>query len=63
MKLTKIEAVWSDEPGNESAMIYPKTLEINLNNISEKYISEDGENIIIMNSGNEYIVKNFDFLN
>jgi len=60
--LTKIEAIWSDNPEDEDSMKWLKNIEINIDLISEKYTSEDGEKIIIMASGNEYIVKNFKFL-
>ena len=60
--LTKIEAVWSDSPSNEDEIIYLKNIDININLVSEKYTTEQGEKIIVMASGNEYIVKDFKFL-
>ena len=60
--LAKIGAVWTDNSEEENAITYLKILEINLDLISEKYTSEAGEKIIVMASGNCYIVKNFNFL-
>lgn len=60
--LTKIEAIWSQNPDDEDSMKWLKNIEINIDLISEKYTSEDGEKIIVMASGNEYIVKDFKFL-
>lgn len=60
--LTTIEAVQSDDPENEDAMKYLKNIDINLNLVSEKYTTEACEKILVMASGNEYIVKDFKFL-
>lgn len=61
-KLTGIEAIWSENPDDENSIKWLKNIEVNIDLISEKYTSEDGEKVIIMTSGNEYIVKDFKFL-